>query len=565
MTVPSNLVPLRLSQMTPAVSLTGDELLWISQTGVSKSTTITAAVAAGAIGALTASFLTLAAASNLPNERIFTPGTGLSAVDGGAGSPYTLGLANTAVAAGSYGSDHQVGAFTVDAQGRLTSASNITITPASIGGVASVTGTANQITVTGTVNPILSLSSTLIAPGTVTALLGAVNLSPANAAVTLSPTGTGVVTIAPATAGTLNNVVIGGSTPLAGTFTTATANSFIPNGSIAPTVGMYLPAAAVPEIVSGTNYAFRFNNNGAGPQLDLRRNALATLAFRLGATSSQITIEAREDQPISFLNSAGVEQVRVTSTGGAANYLTLTGGTNPTISVSGGSLAITPATVFASSVRATAVAIGNSPSGLLYVYSAAATTHVRPILQNQGGDGYNADINYITTNRNWLVGASDSASGVDSSGCFVFYDSTAAAYRGAILSTGEWRIGGISTGAGLVVGVAASSNRFVQITPSNGAEPIIGTSGGNLAIMPGGAASAQFGGTNSNGRYFTLTGTSSSGDPTFAVSGGSIQFGSAIKLDAANTVSASIATASTNKVLINVGGTDYYFLVTTVP
>lgn len=36
------------------------------------------------------------------------------------------------------------------------------------GGVTSITGTANQITVTGTTTPTLSLSSTLIAPGTVT-------------------------------------------------------------------------------------------------------------------------------------------------------------------------------------------------------------------------------------------------------------------------------------------------------------------------------------------------------------------------------------------------------------
>lgn len=52
---------------------------------------------------------------------------------------------------------------------------------------------------------------------------GAVALSPANANVVLSPTGTGVVTINPATAGTLNNVAIGGSTPLAGAFTTLSA------------------------------------------------------------------------------------------------------------------------------------------------------------------------------------------------------------------------------------------------------------------------------------------------------------------------------------------------------
>jgi len=49
-----------------------------------------------------------------------------------AGSTATT-LANTAVTAGTYGSSSQAGTFTVDAKGRLTAASNTTITPAAIG------------------------------------------------------------------------------------------------------------------------------------------------------------------------------------------------------------------------------------------------------------------------------------------------------------------------------------------------------------------------------------------------------------------------------------------------
>lgn len=58
-------------------------------------------------------------------------GTGLSATSGtitlGAGGTVTLDLDNTTVTANSYGSQSQVVAFTVDAQGRLTAASNIAI------------------------------------------------------------------------------------------------------------------------------------------------------------------------------------------------------------------------------------------------------------------------------------------------------------------------------------------------------------------------------------------------------------------------------------------------------
>jgi len=55
----------------------------------------------------------------------------------------------------------------------------------------------------------------------------ATNINPANAAVSIAPTGTGTVTINPATAGTMNNMAIGGTTPAAGAFTTVTATSAI--------------------------------------------------------------------------------------------------------------------------------------------------------------------------------------------------------------------------------------------------------------------------------------------------------------------------------------------------
>jgi hypothetical protein len=64
-----------------------------------------------------------------------TAGTGLSG--GTITTAGTIALANTAVTAGSYGSGSQVATFTVDAQGRLTSASNTSITPTGIGAVPS--------------------------------------------------------------------------------------------------------------------------------------------------------------------------------------------------------------------------------------------------------------------------------------------------------------------------------------------------------------------------------------------------------------------------------------------
>ena len=60
---------------------------------------------------------------------------------------------------------------------------------------------------------------------------GGLLANPANKNVSLAPTGTGTVTINPATAGTFNNMVIGGTTPLAITGTTITATTFSGSGS----------------------------------------------------------------------------------------------------------------------------------------------------------------------------------------------------------------------------------------------------------------------------------------------------------------------------------------------
>jgi hypothetical protein len=58
-----------------------------------------------------------------------------------------------------------VGTFTVNAQGQLTAAANVTVTPAGIGAVASVSGTANEITATGTTTVVLSLPAALTFTG----------------------------------------------------------------------------------------------------------------------------------------------------------------------------------------------------------------------------------------------------------------------------------------------------------------------------------------------------------------------------------------------------------------
>lgn len=114
-------------------------------------------------------------------------GAGLTG--GGIAAPntvITLALANTAVSPDSYGSANTVSTFTVDQQGRLTAASNtsISISTSQVSGLGTIaTQDANNVAITGGV---IDVSNLIAANVTVTANLFA-NLATANAAAMPDP------------------------------------------------------------------------------------------------------------------------------------------------------------------------------------------------------------------------------------------------------------------------------------------------------------------------------------------------------------------------------------------
>lgn len=144
--------------------------------------------------------------SSLPGGAITLINTGTGLTGGPITTTGTISIANTGVVAATYGSSSTVPQIAVNAQGQITSASDITITPSGIGAVASVSGTANEITATGTTNVILSLPSSLTFTGkTVTG--GTFNMDAATISSSNVVTETAIQTLTNKTISGLNNTL----------------------------------------------------------------------------------------------------------------------------------------------------------------------------------------------------------------------------------------------------------------------------------------------------------------------------------------------------------------------
>jgi len=309
----------------------------------------TATSAGSATTAVTATNLAGGATGSLPYQSAAATTTFLAA--GSNGQVLTLASGVPSWATPTTGTVTSVGGTGtvsgISLSGTVTSTGNLTLggtldlsAPPAIGGTTANTITGTTITAnTKFVGPYFDAANSAggalrTASGTACFQWGAggspnctvdtsININGANAQVDISPTGTGhvhikptgtgAIEIAPTNAGTMNNMVIGGVTPLAGTFTDLRINGTLSLAGSTGTAGYVLTSngASAPT--------WQANANGLAITDDTTTNATRYLTFTSASTGS-ITGANVSSTKLSFNPSTGV--LTSTSFTGAGTGLT---------------------------------------------------------------------------------------------------------------------------------------------------------------------------------------------------------------------------------------------------
>jgi len=200
-------------------------------------------------------------------------GTGLS------GGPITtsgsISLANTAVTAGSYGNATLIPQIVIDAQGRITSASNVAVQSGGSGTVTQVqgNGAVNGITLTGSVTSSgnLTLGGTLSNVSLTTQVIGTLPVANGGTGVVASTGANSVVLRDANQVVTANNFYSGFSSVAAsGTQITLTVAS-VPSYVITGSGGQVIQLPDATTLPNGATY--EFNNNQSSGAITVNNNS----------------------------------------------------------------------------------------------------------------------------------------------------------------------------------------------------------------------------------------------------------------------------------------------------
>ena len=195
--------------------------------------------------------------------------------------------------------------------------------------------------------------------GTNLTLDGAFNMNPANSTISIAPTGTGTLTINPATAGTINAMSIGLTTSAAAKFTDLNLTGTLSANGSSGTTGQVLQSngASSPTWVTPTAYATVTD--------DTTTNATRYPLFA-AATAGNLTTEYVSSTKYQFNPSTGL----LTATGFSGSGANLT-------SIPNGALVNSSITV-----GSTTIALGASATTLTGLTSVTSTTFVGDLTGN---------------------------------------------------------------------------------------------------------------------------------------------------------------------------------------
>jgi hypothetical protein len=244
----------------------------------------------------------------------------------------------------------------------------VVITLASLGAGSIATQNANAVAITGGSVAGTSISATTIAAS------GAVNLNPANASVSLQPTGSGSITVKPTLAGTIDNMSIGSGQAASGAFTTLGITNAVSLSGSAGTSGQVLTSqgAGLPPVWT--------TPSGGG------NTFTSSVAWSTGGTSKNAYI----DQAAGTINNAGIViSLIASSSQGNLNNITVrlngtalpntypSGGSYPNYTVTVPVADITDAT--AQTVASVAVSCSGTYGGSFNVANAGTLTNNQPV------------------------------------------------------------------------------------------------------------------------------------------------------------------------------------------
>lgn len=334
----------------------------------------------------------------MPNDQ-----TGNVVTTGGTGTVSATMLASTAVTPGTY--TNMTG--TVDADGRLTAASS------GSGGVTSITGTANQITVTGTTTPTLSLAATItgLTSVTSTTFVGALTGTASGNAVLGANTFTGAQTNSTASAASSPAHHLTGAICTGGTGTTNLPHFLIqPSGATAFTslstsgtaLGINLDVNAGNLIDAGVDGVSTFKISAAG-QVTISSNLIAAGGYvRAGNIYANSTSNVLE-----LFTNSGIVSI------GSSEVVNLNRDTNYTLGIKNGTNPM--------AVKLYETASGSNDE-YLEISAAAGTNTIKPVAT---GSGTASTVRYYTTPTVWFGSGSGTPESVETAGIGSVFTDTA--------------------------------------------------------------------------------------------------------------------------------------------